>query len=123
VLVVEDDADTLRLIVELLRDELEVDAVPAADAATARGLIETAPPDVVLIDGSLPDGDGFDLVAELKADARTRGVPLIAMTARYRRDETAAQARAVGCDDAIAKPFDVEDLLAKVRDWLPRRAL
>src|SRR4051812_26224717 len=97
VLVVEEDGDTRDLITGLLRDELGAETMLAPDDATARLAIAAAPPDLLLLDVTLPDGDGFALAGELKADAGTRDIRIIAMTARFRSEEATAQARAARC--------------------------
>lgn len=107
VLLVEDHADTLRALTKLLTGPaLEVHA--ADSCATARGLAAGAggPPDVVVGDIGLPDGDGVELMAELKA---RYGCALIAMTG-YGMEQDVSRCQAAGIDRHLLKPVEVSVL-------------
>ena len=115
ILVVEDDP-TLRLV---LRDNLqsegyEVDV--AADGAGAVTQARTAIPDLIVLDLTLPDYDGFELLPILRALGQ---VPIIVLTARVQRDEK-LKGLALGADDYITKPFDPAEFLARIRAVLRR---
>lgn len=115
VLVVEDDS-TLRLVI---RDNLEsegyqVDVSP--DGATAVKLNQAATPDLIVLDLMLPDWHGLDLLPIL----RLRGqVPIIILTARAQQAEK-LRGLHLGADDYMTKPFDPEELLARIRAVLRR---
>ena len=83
----------------------------AGDRAAALVRLQTAP-DLVLLDRGLPDGDGLELVAQLRR-AGDR-VPVIVLTARDSVEDREA-GLAAGADDYVAKPFGFADLLARVR--------
>lgn len=115
ILVVEDDP-TLGLV---LRDNLQSEGYQvdvAADGARAVRSARTAIPDLVVLDLSLPDLDGFELLPILRSLGQ---VPIIVLTARAQRDEK-LKGLALGADDYITKPFDTAELLARIRAVLRR---
>ncbi len=110
VLLVEDNADLRRYVVRLLRaDGWEVTQAP--DAETALALEAT--PDLVLSDVMLPGMDGLAFVRLLRASPGLHRIPVILLTARAGAQSAAAGLMA-GADDYIVKPFDPEELLARL---------
>lgn len=116
VLVVEDD----REIRSLMRSSLSVEGFEVQTAASlseARALLRHAPPDVIILDLGLPDGDGELLVRELR---QHRTVPVIVVSARHQEAQKIALLDA-GADDYLTKPFSVAELLARIRVALRHR--
>ncbi|MFZ4481850.1 MAG: winged helix-turn-helix domain-containing protein, partial [Rhodoferax sp.] len=93
----------------------------AMDSASAQREIDAVLPDVVLLDWMLPGESGFWLVKRWRADARTKAVPIIMLTARSDEMDRVSGLDA-GADDYIAKPFSTKELLARIRAVLRRRA-
>jgi two-component system cell cycle response regulator DivK len=119
ILIVEDNA----LNMKLLRDVL--DAYGYVTIATglgdaAFGLACAERPDLVLMDLQLPDISGFDAVQRLKGDARTRDIPVVAVTA-FALPSDEQKALASGCDGYIAKPIALNDFLDIVERFLGPR--
>jgi CheY-like chemotaxis protein len=86
-------------------------------AATAAGLADM--PDVLLLDLSLPDGHGLDIIERLRTAER---LPRVAVALTGHDDESlAARCRAAGCRDVMLKPVPVRLLLGKLREWLEDR--
>jgi two-component system, OmpR family, response regulator MtrA len=117
VLVVEDDVGLARV----LRDNLcsqgfEVDWISDGDLVEAKA--KDFAPDLVLLDVMLPGKDGFQLCAALKQRSRT---PVLILSARSQRSDT-LRGLNLGADDYITKPFDLQELLARVRAVLRRSA-
>ena len=85
-----------------------------------QGLVEagTRKPDLVIVDLGLPDGDGVDLIRDLRAWS---GVPVIVLSARTDESDK-VEALDAGADDYLTKPFGVAELLARVRATVRRRA-
>lgn len=118
ILVVEDQPATSDLIGEVLREEgYEVKVVETL--AKARQDISRALPELMILDRNLPDGDGLELCRQLRADERTAQIPLIILTAKKAVEEKVSGLKG-GADDYLAKPFNTEELLARVEALLRR---
>jgi two-component system OmpR family response regulator len=115
-LIVEDDPSLRGVLVRTLRAEgFAAGAVGTAKELLAR--VQVQPPDALLIDIGLPDGDGRDLCQALRA----RGIdaPVLFLTARDALTDRLSGFRAGG-DDYVTKPFDIEEVLARVHALLRR---
>jgi signal transduction histidine kinase len=108
----DDNADMRDYVRRLLDDRYDVIAVP--DGLAALAAAKEQPPDLVLTDVMMPGLDGFGLLRELRADTRTRTVPVILLSARA-GEESAVEGLDAGADDYLAKPFSARELLARVR--------
>lgn len=118
VLIVEDNERNLKLV----RDLLEVKGyrvVTATSAEEALPLAQRDPPDLVVMDIGLPGMDGIAALGALRADARTRHVPVIAVTASVMQTERQTIMGA-GFDGYMGKPIDVRGFIALVQDTLER---
>ncbi|MES2632649.1 MAG: response regulator [Pseudomonadota bacterium] len=116
VLVVEDD----REIRALLQSSLGVegfDVQTAVSISEAAAMIAHSPPDLVLLDLGLPDGDGIDLV---RLARRQSSLPILVVSARHQEAEKVKLLDA-GADDFLTKPFSVSELLARIRVALRHR--
>ena len=115
ILVVEDDP-TLRLVLQdnLRSEGYDVDV--AADGVSGVRNTQAITPDLIVLDLTLPDCDGFELLPVLRQSGQ---VPIIVLTARTRQAEK-LKGLTLGADDYITKPFDPEELLARVRAVLRR---
>ena len=120
ILVVEDEPAIQELIaVNLARNGHEVRRAANAEEAY-RAVAETLP-DVILLDWMLPDTSGPLVTRRLRAEARTREVPIIMLTARAGDDDKVAGLES-GADDYITKPFSPRELEARIQAVLRRRA-
>ena len=117
ILVVDDDAAIRRLLARTL-DRAGYAVVEAADARAALAALAIDKPNLVLLDLGLSDRDGLELLPLL---VRAPGSAVIVLTAREATDEKVT-ALDLGADDYITKPFDTEELLARVRSSLRRSA-
>jgi len=120
VLIVEDEPAIAELIAVNLRHN-GFRPLWAMDSATAQRELDSVLPDVILLDWMLPGESGLSLAKRWRADARTKGVPIIMLTARGDEMDRVAGLDA-GADDYIAKPFSTKELLARIRAVLRRRA-
>lgn len=118
ILVVEDEPAIQALIAtNLRRHGHEVTAVPDAEAAQRQ--VNEALPDLILLDWMLPGMSGLEFARRLRADARTRGVPIIMLTARgEERDKV--DGLETGADDFVTKPFSPRELMARIQAVLRR---
>ena len=110
-----------RQIRRFVRAALESEGWTVHESETLRqGLVEagTRKPDLVIVDLGLPDGDGVDLIRDLRAWS---GVPVIVLSARTDESDK-VEALDAGADDYLTKPFGVAELLARVRATVRRRA-
>jgi two-component system phosphate regulon response regulator PhoB len=120
VLVVEDEPAIRELLaVNLEHSGFAPLAAPSAEEAAR--LLQQTLPDVVLLDWMLPGQSGLALARRLRADARTRELPIIFLTARGGENDKVAALEA-GADDYLTKPFSPRELVARVRAVLRRRA-
>lgn len=118
VLLVEDDEDNRDLVAFVIaRSKLDVELVVAENGQEAVDKSFANPPDLILMDMQMPVMDGWNAVPILKADSRTKDVPIIAFTAQA-KPEDKQRARELGCIDYYTKPMDPEELLALVQKYL-----
>lgn len=120
VLVVEDETAIAELIAINLR-HAGFQVSMAADAAQAQASVDAILPDLVLLDWMLPGQTGVSLARRWRVDARTRDLPVIMLTARADEADKVAGLDA-GADDYLTKPFSTQELLARIRAVLRRRA-
>jgi two-component system, cell cycle response regulator DivK len=118
ILVVDDNPTNLKLVSDLLEfDGHEV--LKAMDAEEAQVVLTDTLPDLILMDIALPGMDGLTLTRNLKADARTRHIRIVALTAfAMKGDEQ--KALDAGCDGYITKPIDTRALPGEVAGILAR---
>lgn len=95
--------------------------VRAADAETAQRIVRDALPDLVLLDWMLPGISGIELAKRLRAEERTRAIPIIMLTARSDEADKVSGLE-IGADDYITKPFSPRELVARIKALLRRRA-
>ena len=117
-LVVEDDGETRRLLVRLLREN-GFRATGACNGREMWQLLGAAAPDLLLLDLMLPATPGLDLLKSLRSDPRWAGLPVVVVTARAQVGER-THGLEIGVDDYVAKPFDRRELLARIGAVLRR---
>lgn len=118
ILVVEDD----REIVDVLRRTLRADGFTVEGVGDGAAALETAPdflPDLVILDLGLPDMDGEEVCRELRLGQETARVPILMLTARTELDDRVSGLDS-GADDYLTKPFEREEILARIRALLRR---
>lgn len=120
VLLVEDEY-FLAQTIEMRLKALGYDCLPAEDGVEALEMVAKNLPDVILMDAMMPRMDGFECTKKLKADDRTKKIPVIFLTARA-LPEDRKKAFAAGADDYLTKPFEAEDLLETIKKWTPSRS-
>ena len=122
VLVIDDDEQIRRLIARLLRPMvLRIEEAASAEEAEEK-LSAAAPPDLVLLDMQLPGRSGHEVLEEIRANPRTRLVPVVMITGAATA-EARLKAIQAGVTDFVAKPFSHEELAARVRALLELKFL
>jgi two-component system KDP operon response regulator KdpE len=116
VLVVEDDRE-IRALVQASLSVEGFEVQTAASLSEAHAMLRHSPPDVIVLDLGLPDGDGESLLAALR---RERGTPVLVISARD-GDGSKIRLLDAGADDYLVKPFSVGELLARLRVALRHR--
>jgi two-component system, cell cycle response regulator DivK len=118
ILVIDDDLMNLDMISQRL--ELRgYDVVRAVDAIQGLELANAEPPDLILMDVNLPEMDGWEATRRLKAEWKTRHIPVVALTAHAMASDR-SKALEAGCDEYESKPVDFERLVSKVEMLLSR---
>lgn len=114
VLVVDDDA-SIRGLLEMtfMTEGLEVETARNGKEGVEAALVD--PPDCIVLDVMMPVMDGFTAAERLKADERTRDVPIVFLTART-QDSDLARGRELGAAAYVTKPFDVADIAELVHE-------
>ena len=120
ILVVEDEPAIAELVAMNLR-HAGYEVQLAADAERAQAAVDAVLPDLALVDWMLPGESGVVLAKRWRATERTRGLPLILLTARASESDKVVGLDA-GADDYLTKPFSIAELLARIRAVLRRRA-
>jgi two-component system, OmpR family, alkaline phosphatase synthesis response regulator PhoP len=112
-----DDEQHIRLLIEQTLEELEDDGVElltAADGAEALDVIANHRPALVFLDVTMPKKDGFEVARAIKDDPSMTGTTVILLTARGQAYDREA-GLAAGADEYLTKPFDPDDLLRRAR--------
>lgn len=115
-LIVDDEPELSRMVNKILRREGFTKVISAGDCQQARKLFTSETPDGVILDVSLPDGDGFSLMREFRA---VSAVPVLFLSARD-EDENRLLGLGLGADDYITKPFLPRELTLRLRAVLTR---
>ena len=118
ILVVDDNPTNLKLVSDVLEFE-GYDILKAVDAEEAQVVLAATLPDLILMDIALPGMDGLTLTRKLKAEERTRGIRIVALTAFAMKGDD-QKAFDAGCDGYIAKPIDTRKLPDQVAGFLAR---
>lgn len=116
ILLVDDSAELLELVEGILKREGFLYVERAADCAGARAILDAEPPDLIVLDINLPDGDGFGLMQELRTVSM---VPVLFLSARD-QDNDRLLGLGLGADDYMTKPFLPRELVLRITAILKR---
>ncbi len=115
ILAIDDTPDNLILLQTMLEIEgYSIDLV--ADGATALDKIEQSPPDLILLDVMMPGMDGYEVTRRIRNNPLINYIPILLLTAHV--EASVVEGLDAGADDFIRKPFDQDELLARVRSLL-----
>ena len=113
VLVAEDDPDIADALRQALTERLDVEIDVVANGALVMDAVTARRPDLFILDIALPGLNGLDVFDLLRSDPRLQGVPVLFLTGLPERAETASAG--TGVHEVLAKPFDIDDLVARAR--------
>jgi signal transduction histidine kinase len=111
ILLVDDNADMREYLTQILSKHVQVEAV--GDGAAALLAAQTRIPNLIVSDVMMPRLDGFQLLRALRADPRTREVPIMLLSARA-GEEAIVEGLEAGADDYLIKPFSAQELISRV---------
>ena len=115
ILIVDDDVDTVELLIKRLRAE-GYDTAEAYDGEQALRQVEEYQPDLVILDIKMPKIDGYEVCRRLKSSEETKFIPIIMLTVKAKVPDK-VKGLDIGADDYIPKPFDYRELSRRVRYW------
>jgi two-component system, cell cycle response regulator DivK len=118
ILVVEDQEDNMQILRDLL-SSAGYEMIEVQDGEAAVRMAVSDRPDLILMDIQLPLLDGYEATRRIRADPALRATPIIVITS-YALSGDEAKARAAGCDGYVSKPYSPRQLLAKIREYLPK---
>jgi CheY-like chemotaxis protein len=119
-LLLADDSVTIQRVIELTFAEEDVDVVAVSDGDQAIQRLESAPPDIVLADVGMPGRDGYEVARYVRQSPKLAHIPVVLLTGAF---EPVDQVRAaeVGCDGVLAKPFEPQLVIGRVKELLTGR--
>ncbi|OPX43354.1 transcriptional regulatory protein YycF [Ruminiclostridium hungatei] len=117
-ILVVDDEPSLRDLMELVLKREKYEVAAAVDGKSALSLVHEFKPDLILLDIMLPDMSGHEVCKQLSADRR---IPTIMLTARHETIDKVLSLE-LGADDYVTKPFEIMELLARIKALLRRSA-
>jgi two-component system cell cycle response regulator DivK len=118
ILVVEDQEDNRQILRDLLTSA-DYEMTEAENGQEALDAVAKQKPDLILMDIQLPIMDGYEATRRLKGNPAYKDIPIIVVTS-YALSGDEGKARDAGCDAYVTKPYSPRQLLAKIREFLPK---
>ena len=116
VLVADDEEDILALVTTIL-ERSGHDVIPVRDGAEALAAVRERRPDLAVLDVSMPELDGLEVLRRLRADAETSGLPVVLLSAQAQEADV-RRGYATGASAYVKKPFRPRDLAARIDELL-----
>jgi CheY-like chemotaxis protein len=120
-LLVADDSVTIQRVIELTFADEDIEVIAVGDGLQAIQRIEADHPDIILVDVSMPERDGYQVASFVKKSPHLGNIPVILLTGAFEPVDE-AEARRAGCDGVLAKPFEPQAVITRVRELLSARA-
>ena len=118
-LLLADDSLTIQRVIELTFAGEDIKVVAVSDGDQAIAQLDSKPPDIVLADVGMPGRNGYDVAQHVKQSPDLAHIPVILLTGAFEPVDQ-AKASAVGCDAVLAKPFEPQIVIGRVRELLSR---
>ena len=121
-LLLADDSVTIQRVIELTFADEDIKVVAVSDGDQAIARIEADPPDIVLADIGMPGRTGYEVAQHIKQSPRLAHIPVVLLTGAFEPVDQ-AKAEEAGCDGVLAKPFEPQQVIARVKELLDRAAV
>ena len=119
-LLLADDSVTIQRVIELTFADEDVQVMAVSDGEQAIAAVDQRTPDIVLADVGMPGRDGYEVAQHIKKTPRLAHIPVVLLTGAFEPIDQ-ARAEAVGCDGVLAKPFEPQLVVGRVKELLARR--
>ena len=119
-LLLADDSVTIQRVIELTFADEDVQVMAVSDGEQAIAAVDRRTPDIVLADVGMPGRDGYEVAQHIKNTPRLAHIPVVLLTGAFEPIDQ-ARAAAVGCDGVLAKPFEPQLVIGRVKELLSRR--
>jgi CheY-like chemotaxis protein len=118
-LLLADDSVTIQRVIELTFADEDVNVITVSDGDQAIQRIEAAPPDIVLADIGMPGKNGYEVAQHIRQSPRLAHIPVVLLTGAFEPVDQARAAEA-GCDGVLAKPFEPQLVIGRVKELLAK---
>src|ERR1051326_2509511 len=116
-LLLADDSVTIQRVIELTFADEDIKVVAVSDGDQAIARLDAAPPDIVLADIGMPGRNGYEVAQYIKQSPKLSKIPVVLLTGAFEPVDQARAAEA-GCDGILAKPFEPQLVIARVKELL-----
>jgi CheY-like chemotaxis protein len=116
-LLLADDSVTIQRVIALIFADEDIQVVTVSDGDQAIYAIESSPPDIVLADIGMPGRNGYEVAQHVKQSPRLAHIPVVLLTGAFEPADE-AQIAASGCDGVLGKPFEPQEVIARVKELL-----
>jgi CheY-like chemotaxis protein len=118
-LLLADDSVTIQRVIELTFADEDIHVVAVSDGDEAIAVLDKTPPDIVLADVGMPGRNGYEVARHIKETPRLAHIPVVLLTGAFEPVDQ-ARAAAAGCDGVLAKPFEPQLVIGRVKELLAR---
>jgi len=119
-LLLADDSVTIQRVIELTFADEDIKVIAVSDGDQAIAQLEAAPPDIVLADIGMPGKNGYEVADYIKKSPRLAHIPVLLLTGAFEPVDQ-VKATAAGCDGVLAKPFEPQQVIERVKELLARQ--
>ena len=120
-LLLADDSVTIQRVIELTFADEDVKVIAVSDGDQAIARLEASPPDIVLADIGMPGKNGYEVAQYIRQSPRLAHIPVVLLTGAFEPVDQARAAEA-GCDGVLAKPFEPQLVIGRVKELLRQAA-
>src|SRR3989442_12484491 len=118
-LLLADDSVTIQRVIQLTVADEDIKVIAVSDGDQAIAQLDATPPDIVLADIGMPGRNGYEVAEYVKRSPRLSHIPVVLLTGAFEPVDQ-VKASAVGCDGVLAKPFEPQLVIGRVKELLAR---